>query len=58
VTEELLRRVRYLNQLAVSIRAGLIDYEGATHEIDTAENQLVELVRRLRDVAGIERESA
>ena len=58
VTEELLRRVRYLNQLAISIRAGLIDYEGAAHEIDTAENQLHELVRRLRDVAGIEQESA
>ena len=58
VTEELLRRVRYLNQLAISIRAGLIDHEGATHEIDTTENQLHELIRRLRDVAGIEQESA
>src|SRR5919202_3831947 len=54
VTDELLRRVRYLNQLAVSIRAGLIDDQGARHEIDTTENKLHELVRRLRDVAGIE----
>ena len=58
VTEELLRRVRYLNQLAVSMRAGLIDHEGAKQEIDATENQLHELVRRLRDVAGIEQGSA
>lgn len=53
-TGELLRNVRYLNQVAVSMRAGLIDLEGAAQEIDFAEHQLHEIVTRLRDVAGVE----
>ena len=53
-TGELLRNVRYLNQVAVSMRAGLIDLEGAAQEIDFAEHELHEIVARLRDVAGVE----
>lgn len=53
-TNELLRNVRYLNQVAISMRAGLIDPEGAEQEIDFAEHQLHEIVARLRDVAGVE----
>lgn len=54
VTEEILRKVRYLNQVAISMRAGLLDVEGAAQEIDFTEHQLHELVRRLSDVAGVE----
>ena len=54
VIEEFLRKVRYLNQVAISMRAGLIDLEGAAQEIDVTEHQMHELIRRLRDVAGIE----
>lgn len=54
VTDEILRKVRYLNQVAVSMRAGLIDLEGAAQEIDYTEHQLHELVARLRDTAGLE----
>lgn len=53
-TGELLRNVRYLNQVAVSMRAGLIDMEGAAQEIDFAEHELHEIVARLREVAGVE----
>lgn len=53
-TEELLRRIRYLNHLAVSMRNGTIDVEGAAQEIDVTEQQLHELVRLLREVAGVE----
>jgi hypothetical protein len=54
VTDEILRKVRYLNQVAVSMRAGLIDLDGAAQEIDFTEHQLHELVARLRDAAGVE----
>lgn len=54
VTDEFLRKVRYLNQVAVSMRAGLLDLDGAAQEIDFTEKQLHALVGRLRDVAGIE----
>lgn len=53
-TNELLRNVRYLNQVAVSMRSGVIDLEGAAQEIDYAEHELHEIVARLRDVAGVE----
>jgi hypothetical protein len=54
VTDEFLRKVRYLNQVAISMRAGLIDLDGAAQEIDVTEHQLHELIRRLKDVAGLE----
>jgi hypothetical protein len=54
VTDDILRKVRYLNQVAVSMRAGLVDLEGAATEIDFTEHQLHELVARLRDAAGVE----
>ena len=54
VTEEILAKVRYLNQLSVSMRAGLIDLEGAAQEIDYTEQQMHQLVRRLRAAAGVE----
>jgi hypothetical protein len=54
VTDEILHKVRYLNQVAVSMRAGLIDIDGAAQEIDYTEHQLHELVARLRDAAGVE----
>lgn len=54
VTDEILRKVRYLNQVAVSMRAGLVDLDGAAQEIDFTEHQLHELVARLRDAAGVE----
>ena len=57
VTDEILRKVRYLNQVAVSMRAGLIDLDGAAQEVDYIEHQLHERVPRLRAAAGV-REAA
>ncbi len=51
-TEEVLSKIRYLNQVSVSMRAGLLDVEGAAQEIDLTEKQLHELVDRLRAYAG------
>lgn len=54
VTDEMLAKVRYMNQLSISMRAGLLDLDGAAQEIDVAERQLHEMVNQLRHVAGIE----
>lgn len=54
VTEELLAMIRYLNQVSVSMRAGLLDEEGAAQELDLVEKQMHELVDRLRFAAGVE----
>lgn len=54
VTDEILTRIRYMNQISISMRAGLLDNEGATQELDLTENQIHELVDQLRGAAGIE----
>jgi hypothetical protein len=53
-TEEILSKIRYLNQVAVSMRAGLLDVEGAAQEIGMTERQLHELIDDLRAHAGVE----
>jgi hypothetical protein len=54
VTDEILNKGRYLNQVAVSMRAGLVDLDGAAQAIDYTEHQLHELVGRLNAAAGVE----
>lgn len=56
VTEEVLTRIRFLNQVAISMRAGLLDEDGAAQEIEMTEHQLHDLVARLRFAAGRETE--
>ena len=53
-TEEMLARVRYLNQVSLSMRAGLLDADGAAHEIGLVEEQLHEIVSQLKTVAARE----
>lgn len=53
-TEEIIAKVKYMNQLAVSMRAGVIDPDGATQELDLTEQQMVDIVVRLKEFAGIE----
>jgi hypothetical protein len=54
VTEDMLAKIRYLNQVSVSMRAGMLDEEGAAQELDLVEKQMHELVDRLRFAAGVE----
>lgn len=51
-TEEILAKIRYLNQVAVSMRAGLLDVEAAAEEIDLTEQQLHALIDSLSEHAG------
>lgn len=54
LTLELLTKVRYLNQVAVSMRAGLLDVDAAQQEIELTERQMVELVKQAKVLAGVE----
>jgi hypothetical protein len=54
VTVEMLAQIRYLNQVAVSMRRGLLDPAAAVQEMELTERNLQELVRSLRDHAGQE----
>jgi hypothetical protein len=53
-TDEILAKIRFLNQVAISMRAGLLDVEGAAQEIDLTEKQLHALIDRLSSLAGVE----
>jgi hypothetical protein len=53
-TDDVLAKIRYLNQVAISMRAGLLDVDGAAQEIDLTEKQLHELVAELKVHAGVE----
>lgn len=53
-TDEILGKIRYLNQVAISMRAGLLDSDGAAAEIDLTERQLHDIIEKLRAHAGIE----
>ena len=54
LTDEILTKIRYLNQICVSMREGWIDEDGANQEIELTEQQLHDLINRLRDHAGVE----
>ena len=54
LTLELLSKIRYLNQVGVSMRTGLLDRDAAAQEMLLTEEQLVELVRQARMLAGVE----
>lgn len=56
VTDDILAKIRYLNQVGISMRAGLLDIDGAAQELELTERQLHELVDRLRPTAGVEDE--
>jgi hypothetical protein len=53
-TDDVLAKIRYLNQVAISMRAGLLDVDGAAQEIDLTEKQLHARIDRLAAYAGIE----
>ncbi len=53
-TGELLAKVKYMNRVAVSMRAGVIDGEGAAQELELIEQQMIEIVQQFRALAGIE----
>jgi hypothetical protein len=54
ITDDILAKIRFLNQVGLSMRAGLLDVEGAAQEIELTERQLHDLVDLLRPVAGVE----
>jgi len=55
-TDDILTKIRYLNQIALSVREGLLDEDGANQEIEVTERQLHESIKQLRHTAGVEDE--
>jgi hypothetical protein len=53
LTQEVLAQIRYLNKVATSMRAGLLDVEEAANEIAGTEQRLHDMVGQLRKYAGV-----
>jgi hypothetical protein len=53
ITQDVLGQIRHLNQVATSMRAGLLDLDEAAAEIDSTEQRLHEMVGQLRLFAGV-----
>lgn len=53
-TYDIIAKIRYMNQLALSMKAGVIDPEGAALEMQLTEQQIVDIVMRLKHYAGVE----
>jgi hypothetical protein len=54
LTDDVISKIRYLNQVSISLRAGLLDEDGAAQELEITEKQLHDLVDRMRYAAGVE----
>jgi hypothetical protein len=54
LTDELLGQIRYLNQVAVSMRNGLLDADGAADELRNTESSMRGLLERITTAAGVE----
>ena len=52
-TEDILEKIRYLNQIALSRNGGIMDEETARQEFEETERYLHECVDKLRGVAGV-----
>lgn len=54
LTLEMLSKVRYMNQVGVSMRSHLLDPDAAHQELELTEKQMMELVRQMKHLAGVE----
>ncbi len=54
LTGEVLDKIRYLNQVGVSMRSGLLDADAAQQELDLTERQMIELIKQAKRLAGVE----
>lgn len=53
LTEQVLEHIKYLNKVAVSMRAGLLAVDEAATEIDETERKLHGMIDQLRHYAGV-----
>lgn len=56
-TNTFLEKVKYMNRVALSMKAGMLDAEGARRELDLVVEELHQLVDTLPLVAGVEESS-
>jgi len=53
-TDDMINTIKYLNRLAIDIKKGRLDQDGGKQELEQVQNQLLEIVRTFRHLAGVE----
>lgn len=53
-TDEILINIKYMNRVAVNMRNGMLDADGASQELELIRRQIEEIVKTLPSQAGIE----
>jgi hypothetical protein len=53
-TDDILINIKYMNRVAVNMRSGMLDAEGASQELALIQKQIEEIVKTLPSHAGIE----
>ncbi len=55
-TDKIIDKIKYLNRVAIGLEKGIIDRDGGQEELQQVQGQLLEIVRELRNHAGVEDE--
>lgn len=53
-TDDIIVSIKYMNRVAVNMRSGMLDPEGASQELELIQKQIEEIVKTLPSHAGIE----
>lgn len=53
-TDDILINIKYMNRVAINMRSGMLDAEGASQELELIQRQIEEIVKTLPSHAGIE----
>ena len=53
-TEDIIVNIKYMNRVAVNMRSGMLDADGASQELELIRRQIEEIVKTLPSHAGIE----
>lgn len=53
-TDEMINKIKHLNRVAIGLEKGMIDPTGGKQELDLVQSQLLEIVKTLRQHAGVE----
>jgi hypothetical protein len=55
-TDKIIDKIKYLNRVAIGLEKGIIDRDGGNQELKQVQGELLEIVKDLRNHAGVEDE--
>jgi hypothetical protein len=56
-TDKMIDKIKYMNRLSIDLEKGRLDRDGGQQELDHVQAQLLDIVRGLRQHAGVEDEA-